>query len=54
MTFGSIAQRALRGLVRDLGPLAQQRTGALVRGVDTQQFEHVRVIAHGSILDFRE
>ena len=43
----SIAQRAFRGLVLDLGPLAQQGTGPLIRGVDAQKFEHVRIIAHG-------
>ena len=46
--LGSIAQRAFRGLVRDLGLFAQEGTGPLISGVGTQQFEHMRVIAHGS------
>jgi hypothetical protein len=50
--LGSITQCPLRGLVRDLGLSAQEGTGALIRGVDTQQFEHIRIIVHGSILDF--
>jgi hypothetical protein len=50
----SISQRPFGGLVRDFGLFAQEGTGSLIRGVGTQQFEHVRVIAHGKYPEYVE
>jgi hypothetical protein len=46
--LSSIAQRAFRGQVLDLLLLAERGTRTVIHGVDAQQFEHVRIIVHGS------